>query len=143
VLENAEDAIGKYQELCLIFPEGENYPTEIVRGFRKYCSHYNKPNLVADTVAKVKFKKGMLLIVIEEIDLVYCVKAIQEKGLVLGVDVGLISFNETILKEILAGGIATISTHFEAMGTTAATLILEKQLIKIKNPFSLIRRPSL
>jgi DNA-binding transcriptional regulator YhcF (GntR family) len=142
-LENAEDAIGKYQELCLIFPEGEYYPTEIVRGFRKYCSHYKKTNVVADTVTKVKFKKGMLLIVIEEIDLVYCVKAIQEKGLVLGVDVGLISFNETILKEILAGGIATISTHFEAMGTTAATLILEKQLIKIKNPFSLIRRPSL
>lgn len=79
---------------------------------------------------------------------------IEQAGLVCGIKnmessidpgkyISIISFNETTLKEILAGGIATISAHFEAMGSTAATLILEKQTIKIKNPFSLIRRPSL
>jgi hypothetical protein len=40
-------------------------------------------------------------------------------------------------------GIATISTNFDVMGSTAASLILEKQKIKIKNPFALVRRPSI
>ncbi len=142
-LESGDDVLSKYKELCLVFPENDNYPFEIVKGFRKYCSHYNKKHSVIQSTETVKLQKGVLFIVIEEADLVDIVKKAMEKGYELGKHIGIISFNETTLKEILAGGIATISTHFEAMGSTAATLILEKQSIKIKNPFSLIRRPSL
>jgi DNA-binding transcriptional regulator YhcF (GntR family) len=142
-LESGEDLLSKYKELCLVFPENENYPHEIVRGFRKFCSHYGKAYQVLESTAGLQLKKGTLFIVIEEADLVDLVKKTMEKGYELGKDAGILSFNETTLKEIFAGGIATLSTHFEAMGSTAATLILEKQPIKIKNPFSLIRRPSL
>lgn len=142
-LESGEDRISKYKELCLVFPENENYPSEIVRGFRKYCSHYKKSYEVKQTAIDIQLKKGCLYIVIEETDLVEVVKKAIDNNYQPGHDIGILSFNETTLKEILAGGIATISTHFEAMGSTAATLILEKQFIKIKNPFSLIRRPSL
>lgn len=143
VLEENELLLNKYKELVLVFPEGYNYPHEIVKGFRKFCSHYNKIYRITEEVTSVPLKKGSLFIVIEETDLVDLVKAMMEKNFKPGKDIGILSFNETSLKEILAGGIATISTHFEAMGSTAATLILEKQTIKIKNPFSLIRRPSL
>jgi DNA-binding transcriptional regulator YhcF (GntR family) len=142
-LQSGEDAIAKYKELCLVFPENENYPDAIVKGFRKFCSHNDKVYQVAENTTSIKLKKSTLFIVIEEADLVDLVKKMMEKGFELGKDAGIISFNETTLKQILAGGIATMSTHFEAMGSTAATLILEKQHIKIKNPFSLIRRPSL
>ncbi len=142
-LESGEDAINKYKELCLIFPEYDNHPYEIVKGFRRFCMQNKKPYQVIENTENLFLKKGMLYIVITETNLVYIVKKAMEQGFKLGKDVGIISFNETTLKEILAGGIATISTHFEAMGSTAATLILEKQFIKIKNPFSLIRRPSL
>ncbi len=142
-LESGDDVISKYAKLCLVFPENENYPHEIIKGFRKYCNHYNKTHEVIESTFGVPLKMGTLFIVIKEFDLVGIVKKCAESGFVLGQDIGIISFNETTLKEILAGGIATVSTHFEAMGSTAATLILEKQTIKIKNPFSLIRRPSL
>jgi DNA-binding transcriptional regulator YhcF (GntR family) len=142
-LESGEDAIAKYKELCLLFPENDNHPNEIVRGFRKFCSHYDKQYQVVENADNLKLKKGSLYIVIAETSLVNLVKQAMMRGLELGKDIGILSFNETTLKEILAGGIATISTHFEAMGSTAATLILERQTIKIKNPFSLIRRPSL
>jgi DNA-binding transcriptional regulator YhcF (GntR family) len=142
-LESGEDVIAKYKELCLVFPENENYPDDIVKGFRKFCSHYDKRYRVIENTSDLKLEKGTLFIVIEDADLVDLVKKAMEKGYKLGKEIGIISFNETTLKEILSGGIATISTHFEAMGSTAATLILEKQPIKIKNPFSLIRRPSL
>jgi DNA-binding transcriptional regulator YhcF (GntR family) len=142
-LESGEDAISKYKELCLLFPENDNHPNEIVKGFRKFCNHYNKPYQVVENTDNLVLKKGILYIVIAETSLVNLVKKSMQMNLTLGKDIGIISFNETTLKEILAGGIATISTHFESMGSTAATLILEKQHIKIKNPFSLIRRPSL
>jgi DNA-binding transcriptional regulator YhcF (GntR family) len=142
-LESGEDVISKYKELCLIFPESENIPYEIVTGFRKFCNHYSKTNKIVENAENLKIKKGTLYIIITETSLVNIVKKAMEQNFVLGKDIGIISFNETMLKEILAGGIATISTHFESMGSTAARLILEKQTIKIKNPFSLIRRPSL
>jgi DNA-binding transcriptional regulator YhcF (GntR family) len=142
-LESGEDAIAKYKELVMVFPESDNHPAEIINGFRKFCMQNKKPFQVVENTDALKLKKGTLYIVIAENNLVSLVKSAMERNFELGKDIGIISFNETTLKEILAGGIATISTHFEAMGSTAATLILEKQLIQIKNPFSLIRRPSL
>jgi DNA-binding LacI/PurR family transcriptional regulator len=57
--------------------------------------------------------------------------------------VGIISYNETPLKEILLDGITVISTDHECMGRTAARLILDKKGASVKNPFVLIRRKSL
>jgi DNA-binding transcriptional regulator YhcF (GntR family) len=143
VLDNEEALLAKYSSICLLFPENENYPNEIVKGFRKFCNHNRKEYTIVQDASSIKIKKGTLFIVIEESDLVLIVKKSMELNYVLGTDMGILSFNETTLKEVLAGGIATITTHFDAMGSTAATLILEKQRIKIKNPFSLIRRGSL
>jgi hypothetical protein len=143
VLEIHEDLVSKYKTLCLIFPESENYPAEIVRGFRKYCSHYQRSYTVIENASQCVMAKGTLYIVVTESALVTVVKRTKEEGYVPGADIGIISFNETELKEILSGGIATISTDFELMGKTAARLILRKSKEKIKNPFALIRRPSL
>jgi len=81
--------------------------------------------------------------VIEETDLVTLIKSCQTKGLKIGKDVGIISYNETPLKEILLDGITVISTDHHKMGETAAKLILENRKEKIKNPFVLIQRKSL
>lgn len=141
-LENANDRIGKYEKLFFVFPDGENYPQEIIKGFRKYSNHYKRNGVVLENTSKLQLSKGSLYIVIEEIDLVELVKEILQKGFLVGEDIGIISFNETTLKAILAGGITTISTHFESMGAMVATLILEKKYIKIKNPFSTVYRNS-
>jgi len=63
--------------------------------------------------------------------------------LTVGKDIGIISYNETPLKEILLDGITTISTDHDQMGRTAAGLINENKHAIIKNPFTLIRRKSL
>ncbi len=65
------------------------------------------------------------------------------KKLKIGKDVGIISYNETPLKEILLDGITVITTDHGFMGETAARLILNDSVEKIKNPFSFIRRKSL
>lgn len=142
-LEGALQSIKKYKQMGLVFPVDGNYPEEIMRGFRKFCNHYSVACRVFENSEEISIEKGWLYIVVEETDLTDIVKQSITRRYTLGKDIGLISFNETTLKQVLAGGITTISTHFEAMGATTAALILDKHCIHVRNPFSMIRRSSL
>jgi len=86
-------------------------------------------------------KKGDLFITIEEADLVNLVKRIREDEYIIGTDIGIISYNDTPLKELL--GITVMSTDFKIMGETAAKMILNKEKGKVKIPFNFIERESL
>jgi len=48
-----------------------------------------------------------------------------------------------VLKEVVAGGITTISTDFQLMGQTLTRMIQERSAEKLRNQSSLIRRNSL
>ncbi|MNL72289.1 hypothetical protein D3C87_1975770 [compost metagenome] len=71
------------------------------------------------------------------------IKLARKKKLKLGKDVGLISYNDTLVKEVLEDGITVISTDFEAMGKTVAQAILEEKTITKRNPTKVIKRHSL
>ena len=64
-------------------------------------------------------------VVIEENDLVNLVRQVRKENLTLGKDIGIISYNDTPLKDLL--GINVVSTHFKAMGETAAYLVLNNK----------------
>jgi len=59
-----------------------------------------------------------------------------------GKDIGIISLNDTMLKEILLGGITTISTDFKKMGSGLAEMIRNRKRVQVRNPSSLIIRSS-
>ena len=63
--------------------------------------------------------------------------------LTLSKDLGIISYNDTLLKEIVEGGITTISTDFKKMGGRLAQMVMQKESIKIENTNNLIIRNSL
>lgn len=140
-LENANDLLLKYSKVVLVFPSDGNYPMEIVRGVRNFCINYRKDFEVKDTINDEILETKTAYIVVEENDLAELAKKVKLAGYTLGKEIGLISFNETTLKELL--GITVVSTDFETMGRTAASLLLNKQRIKVKNPFYMIRRGSL
>ena len=70
-------------------------------------------------------------------------KKIKEKKLILGQDIGIISYNDTLLKEIVEGGITTISTDFNKMGKNLASMVMMKKRDKIENPNRIMIRKSL
>jgi len=78
-----------------------------------------------------------------EEELVTLIKKVKDMDLVIGKDIGVISYNDTVLKEILLDGITTISTDFELLGKTAAILVLENSKKQIANPFHFRLRNSL
>ncbi len=145
VLESGMSHLRKYSRLILVFPKGDLYPMEIMDGFKRFCFFHNFKNLIVDGVDDNEpLDEGDCHIVLAESDLVTIVKKSREQLLRLGQDVGIISYNDTPLKEILADGITTVSTDFQNMGKTIAEQILGvEDRIPIKNPFRMTLRKSL
>jgi DNA-binding transcriptional regulator YhcF (GntR family) len=143
-LESALPQLEKYQELILVFPKLVNYPQEIAAGFKNFCIQQQfKSQIIPEVNDTLQITKGKVFIVIEEADLVNIIRQSKKTGLQPGKDYGIISFNDTPLKEILLDGITVISTDHEQMGAIAAKLILENRREKIKNSAHLILRNSL
>ena len=109
-----------------------------------FCSiNGYKSELINQITSDNEVKKNTAYIVIKESDLVNLIKNIRLSKLELAKEVGVLSYNDTPLKEILSKGISVISTDFKAMGKLAAASILEKKNILQKNKFRFIKRNSL
>lgn len=143
-LEQGLDLLSKYNKLYLVYPNMDLYSPEIPQGFKKFCMHNNfKNDIISDINDKSVIKDKEAYIVIEENDLCHLIQKARVKGLKIGKQLGIISYNDSPLKEILLDGITVMTTDHTKMGETAARLILENSKEKIKNPFVLIRRGSL
>lgn len=143
-LDEALEQLRPYKRLIYVNPNLVPYPEEIRRGFQRFCRMHDFIYFTIDGIEpETEVKSGDAYIIIEETDLAGLIRICRHQDLQIGTDVGIISYNETPLKEILLEGITVISTDHECMGRTAATLILEKRNERIKNPFTLIRRKSL
>lgn len=142
-LHSGIDLLYKYEKLVLVYPKDIPYPIEIVKGFQRFCQETSFDCCVVDGIDEEAIGEKTAFIVLEESDLVDLIKYARVNKLELGQDLGIISYNDTPLKEILANGITVISTDHEKMGETAAYMIINKRKGKIRNPFTLIRRNSL
>lgn len=143
-LKEGLSKIKKYKRLILVYPEKAvyPYPRRILHGFRKFCTEHNVNfEILNEVYDDMVLKKGDLFITIEESDLVNLVKQIRDSELTLGNEIGIISYNDTPLKELL--GITVMSTDFNVMGETAARMILNKEKGEVKIPFNFIERNSI
>ncbi|MEL7588633.1 MAG: GntR family transcriptional regulator [Prolixibacteraceae bacterium] len=136
------DLIGKYNKLIMVFPGGKE-PDGRMIGFRKFCEERGITFEILRSLENRKIKKGEAYFIPSDRNLVRLVKMAAEQHFELGTDFGIVSFNDTVLKEVVAGGITTISTDFIRMGETLAEMIVEKRRDQIANPATLIRRKSL
>lgn len=143
-LSKGLDKIKKYDKLILVYPSKSihPYPHRISQGFRQFCIEHDIDfEILEEIYDDMEFGNKDAYITIEEMDLVNLVRQIREHHLKLGTDIGVISYNDTPLKDLL--GITVISTDFKAMGETAAEMILKKKKERVKNPFNYIERNSI
>ena len=137
------DKLKKYDRLILVYPSKSIHPSplRIVHGFKFFCQKYDFDFEILDEIYEdMEFERKDVYITIEEMDLVNLMRQIRARNLTLGTDIGVISYNETPLKELL--GITVISTDFKAMGETAAYMILKNKKERVKNVFKYIERNS-
>ena len=141
-LKSGIERIKKYKKLIMVFPTENYYCTGIRDGFVRFCKENFFNFEIIDKACHREVRARELYIVIEEADLVEIVKDATRKSFVLGKTLGIIAYNDSPFKEILAGGIASLSTDFDRMGAEIADMIQTRNHRKVKNPFSLILRSS-
>ena len=107
------------------------------------CPQHTIEYEIISTIENRVLEHGEIYVVLEDRNLIRIIKKISETQLVLAQDIGIISYNDTILKEVVANGITTISTDFNFMGERLAEMILNNEQVKVENPSSLILRKSI
>ena len=144
VMEKAITRLGYYSVLHLIYPEENYYPPEIMKGFEEFCTlHRFKFKTHSGIGQNMPISKGDAFIILSDDDLARLIQKIRMTALEIGKDIGIISYNETPLKEVLLDGITTISTDFEKMGRLAADQVMRNKTEKIAVPFRMTMRKSL
>ena len=142
-LEQLNDLLGNYHTIKILFPEYTYHPTEILKGYHRFCQQYAFNSKVVHHVANEPVKEGEVYISLMEDDLVILIEKILATKLKIGTHVGVISYNETPLKKIILKGITTISTDFRFMGQKVAELILNGSKEHVEAPFYVHKRSSL
>lgn len=148
-LKQGLDRIRKYSKISLINPSSSTHPElaifteKIAAGMKQFCQDHSVSYGIENNIDFSKIERNHVYFVVPEDDLVELVKAAKAKNFKVGQDIGIISFNDNKLKEVIEGGITTISTDFKQMGRIAAQSILEHKKIKQINPATLTIRQSL
>jgi DNA-binding transcriptional regulator YhcF (GntR family) len=139
---NASAALlAKYKSISLVFPKDTHHPKGIIEGVAAFCKEKKLLFRQIDCLGGEVLKRATVYIVTEEEDLANLLKVVRNANLKLGQEIGIISFNETVFKELL--DITVVSTDFVEMGRRTAQLILERKETTYKNHFQVIRRGSL
>ena len=143
-LEQGLQSIQKYKEFVLVYDEKSTpHPSVIVPAFEKFCATYSIPYRITTKPETDKIESGTAYLLLRDGDLVEVIKTCREKQLELGTDVGIISYNDTPMKEIVGGGITVISIDFEEMGREAANFVKHKKKLAKVLRSSLIVRDSI
>lgn len=141
-LSTGQMLLMKYQKLILISPRGKE-PKDRKKGFERFCKENDFPYEILESMEDRTVKEGEVYFVISDRHLVKVIKQADKFHLKLGRNLGIVSFNDTVLKEVVSGGISTISTDFKLMGKNMAKMVLDRSKEIIENPSQLIIRKSL
>ena len=143
-LTTAETLIKKYNSLTLVFCDTITVvPAGLKEGFERFCRQKGVNYQISCGIASDEaISKGDSFLIIDDDDLVRLVEIANERKLVIGQDIGIISYNDTPLKKVVGNGISVISTDFKKMGETIAGLILNNERACIQNPCRFIDRGS-
>lgn len=134
--------LNKYNKFIIIFP-GFREPIGMKIGFENFCKDNNFDYEIISEFEDKNIQKGEVYLIPNDRDLVRVIESSKLQNLKIGVDFGIISYNETPLKKVVENGITTISTDFTEMGKIIAEMIHSGKKEQIENKSFLILRNSL
>jgi len=143
VLEDLHDSIVCYKQVKLFYNLDRDYPKGIYNATKKYMESHGISLKIFNEFAETKIEKGDLFFTIGDSDLWQILKNAKEKKLVLSKDFGILSHNDSLVKEVIEGGITTFSTDFNKMAELSAEFIKNKEFTNKIIPSKLIKRKSL
>lgn len=135
--------IKKYKHFVLFFSNDRDYPEGILSAFQRFVSDFKISGSIEENYSQGTLKKGNLYFFISDTYLWEVLRDCRNNEHVVGKDVGILSHNDHLVKEIVFGGITTISTDFKDMAKRSADHIKNQSATYTIMPMKLIRRNSL
>jgi DNA-binding LacI/PurR family transcriptional regulator len=109
-------------------------PNGIIKGFTQFCEENKiKFDIIPDLEESFDIQENQAYIVFREFELIKMINWCNKKNWKFGQEIGVISYDDTPLKEIISDGISVISNDFMGMGKKAAEMILNKEKGRIPN----------
>lgn len=142
-LTSAKERLKKYRALHLVLGKShlQYVPKGIINGFKSFVKKEDINYSIQDDLDQINKQDAYLLF--SDSDIIEFVKYAEIKKMTIGKDIGLITYDDTPLNEILLGGVSVISTDFQNMGRMAAKAILGNEIIRLENPGRFISRKTL
>ena len=135
--------IRKYDSFIYLYPEFTYHPVESIKYFKNFSTEFSINHNILKEFKKLNIQKGELYLLVSDRTLAKVLDQCEQKGLVPGEDVGIISYNETPMKKYVKNGITVLSTDFELMGQKAAEFVATGEKINFCVPTRLKIRSSL
>lgn len=141
-LERNIERLKKYNKLVYLYPPFTYHPRSSITYFERFCK---KHHFAFETRSDLDIQpqKGEMHLLVSDRTMAILLNNIQDKGLEIGEDVGILSYNETPLKKYVRNGISVISTNFKEMGKQIAQWTQNKHYINLYIPTEIILRESL
>jgi len=142
-LEQGVDQLKKFNKLNVVSTTGSIYAPLIKKSVERFCTLYGIKYEFQNDVKKVKLQKQEVFLILNSqlnTELIELARIAKREKCKIGEDIGIISYNESPVNEIILGGLTVLSTDFNQMGELAAKMVLKKSLKKIHCDFKLIRR---
>jgi len=135
--------VKKYKKVMLFFRKDLDYPEGVLESFERFLVDFEVKGEVLQNYSDEVLKKDYLYLTISDSDLWSLLKDCRDNNFRIGKDVGVVSFNDHVVKEIVSGGITTISTDFKKMASLTAKNLKKLSYTQAIVPTKLIDRNSL
>ena len=144
-LNSQINKISRYQRFVFSCSDSpfQFIPDGCLKGFHRFCSEMKIPFEIIPKLELTHIQSGTIYLLYSDMELIGLIKELEARDWTPGTDVGIISFDETPMKEILKGGISVLSTDCSQMGRTAASFINGEIFRQEANPSKFILRSSM
>lgn len=145
IYEGLLDGVDKFKKIkkLNVLSMGSLYAPIIENGIIRFCNE-NQINYEIHNnfnINKIEKQEAFLILNSQlDVELIEILRAAKLKNYEIGKDIGIISYNDSPINEIVLNGLTTFSTDYRLMGELAAKMILEKSFRKIRCHFKLIQR---
>ena len=130
ILANLAPKFHKFEKVVLFFKENTDHPAGILNAVVSFSGEQNLNLEICENYEPGMVEKGTAYIFIGDTELWLVLKECQQKNFLPGKDVGVLSHNDSTIKEIVSGGITTFSTDFAKMADRTASLLLDKNPVQ-------------
>ncbi len=135
-------SLRKYCRLVYLH-QGKKEPEGRINGFMRYCLEENMEYLIIDKFEDLRIRQYEAYFTADDQSMVEIIRQIRLNRFLPGEDVGLVSFGESIFKEVLVGGLTTISVEYNEFGQRLFEMIKGGKRGSVRIRSRIIQRASL